>query len=530
VVGKAPAPVAGKAPAPVAGKAPAPVAGKAPGPVGEKALGPVGEKALGPVAEKAPRPISLANPARFFTTAAAPPSSGWPGSRAGAGQVDVLRAYGVTGPVTPGSPAPLSARAPSRERAWASSASESEPDEAAQPSPRGGGGAGGHPRPRAALFQPATAPADASKGTGGASVGVGVGVDGGVGGAAPESAIERVRGNLERLNAHVGGASRRVAELTAQMAALELKKKAITRREELPTLHRLEAVHTYLDALKSMLENKLEEKLLVGRMRQMNECFQRIPAQEKTQQSILDAWNAMFDIHAIEPKRLAKDHCDRCKQPLILIRKQAQLQCVFCATMTANLIPAGGHANSWTKPTVGSSSSHEDKRIKAIHQAFAPYMIGASRTPPDVLLLCRDGLRARSHLSAAERIATPANVATMMEALEQHKYVGNARRDADVINEDPVPEFSTEQVAEVVARFKVVRFVHNFLASAGKLSSRQFYDKYNVNQIALQIPGMPSVAALFPVQKPKRQLRDQAVAWNQLLHYLPQIDPLHVWR
>lgn len=193
--------------------------------------------------------------------------------------------------------------------------------------------------------------------------------------------------------------------------------------------------------------------------------------------------------------------------------------------MIDHLLPVA-HANAWMK--TNTNTQPENKRIKAVLAKLNQYLVGSPPIPEEITLGVRQALKSRSHTSS-ESIALPAPVAAALSALGHEKYVPYAAKIANVVNGHPVCELTSEQINEVISRLRIVQFIHNILSASGKLSSRQFYTNHVVNQIAM-IMGLPALASSFPVQKSKRQLREQTVAWKQLLHYLHQIDSLHVWK
>lgn len=72
-----------------------------------------------------------------------------------------------------------------------------------------------------------------------------------------------------------------------------------------------------------MILSGVDERTLNARLRQMIEFYQKIPTSEKNDQSLLESWNSIFDIASVTPKTIAKDHCEVCHRPLVLIKKQA---------------------------------------------------------------------------------------------------------------------------------------------------------------------------------------------------------------
>jgi hypothetical protein len=338
-----------------------------------------------------------------------------------------------------------------------------------------------------------------------------------------EKAVERVRANMVRLNAFVSKLPDYIKPIDEQIALLETKKSEVKTREQLPLLHRIITVQRYLYAVKSMLEHRVDEKLLVDRMQQMSEYFQRIPVSEKNDKSLLEAWNAMFDVNSIVPKSLAKDHCDFCKKPLILIRKQAQLQCTFCARMTEHLMPIA-HSNTWMK--TNSNTQPENKRIKTVQAKLNQYRVGTPPIPPEITLGVRQELRNKSH--SGDSIALPTPVEKALVKMHQEKYVPYAAKIANILNGHEVCELTDEQINEIINRLKVVQFVFHYLASTGKLSSKQFHTNHIIHQIAA-IKGWNGLAASFPIQRTKRTVREQTIVWKTILHHLRQIDSTHSW-
>jgi hypothetical protein len=350
-------------------------------------------------------------------------------------------------------------------------------------------------------------------------------VNGGGGGGDADSTVEKVRANIARLNLFVAKLPDRLAELQSQINMLEKRKQTeIKTREDLPLLHRITAVQNYLKATCSMIQHRVEEKILDDRMRQMNEYFQRIPVTEKNERSLLDSWNAMFDVHAIVPRTLAKDYCDYCKKPLLLIRKQAQLQCTFCARMTEHLMPIS-HTNAWLKTSMNAQP--ENKRIKSVQMKLNQFRAGTPAIPSQITLAVRHALRSRTHL-APESMVTSTQVSNALTVLGHDKYIPYSAKIAAIVNGHEVCELTDEQINEIISRLKLAQFTFGVLVNSGRLSSRHFYTNHIVNQIAAY-KGWPALTASFPVQKTKKLSREMGIVWKQLLFFLRQIDTQHTW-
>jgi hypothetical protein len=230
----------------------------------------------------------------------------------------------------------------------------------------------------------------------------------------------------------------------------------------------------------------------------------------------------MFNVNAIVPRQLAKDHCDYCRKPLMLIRKQAQLQCKFCARMTEHLVPIS-HTNAWLKSSLGAQP--ENKRIKSVQTKLNQFRVGTPPIPRDIILRVHAWLRSRTHVSQ-NAIALPTPVAAACTALKLEKYVPYAAKIAAIINGVEPCEATDEQINEVLSRLRMVQYVFNCLQ--GRLQKTAFYTNFFVNEIC-KARGWNSLAACFPVQRTKRILRDQTNTWKQLLFYLRQVDTTHHW-
>lgn len=344
--------------------------------------------------------------------------------------------------------------------------------------------------------------------------------------AETERGLERVRQNLARLKTFVGDLPNQVETLTQQIQALEKKKSTDVRgRSDLPLYHRIMAVQNYLKARRSIILAKVEEKVLVDRIRQMSEYFQQIPNTEKNDRSLMEAWNAMFDVHAIVPKPLAKDHCHDCKKPLIFIRKQAQMQCIFCAVMTEHLVPIG-HANAWMRTNVHAQP--ENKRIKAVLAKLNQFLMGTPAIRDEIILRVRHHFRSRSHIPS-EAPASVAAVTATLVALKYQDYVPYATKIATRVNGHEMCELTSEQISTCISMLKIAQFAHGMLSSCGKLISKHFFTNQAMNQIVIIQNLPPAIAAAFPIQTTKRLMKEQMIWWKQLLHYLNQIDTVHKW-
>jgi hypothetical protein len=287
-------------------------------------------------------------------------------------------------------------------------------------------------------------------------------------------------------------------------------------------LRRSNAIKLFLEAHVRHIQSRVDERVLVERMRQMMLFYQRIPAAERNQRSLMDSWNAIFDVNAVVPRSLAKDHCDRCKRPLLHNRKQAQLICTSCARMTEHLAPISQHA-VWMKNSL--TSQPENKRIRSLLSKLNQFRVGTPPIPADVTLKIREWLKSKNHLSQ-DALALPTPVLAACHKLGFPQYAQYAAKIANIINGAEVAALTDEQINEIVSRLRAIQLVVTLLQ--GRVERLAFHTNFFVVQIC-KIKGWDNLASSFPPQRTKRIVREQISLWRTLVHYLRQVDPSHNW-
>lgn len=205
------------------------------------------------------------------------------------------------------------ARAPAL---WAAPASPRAPA-AAAPSP---GGVAPSPGRAAAGASPGTSPGTAGSGAGGS-------VAGGGGGGAKSAERARFERSVRELEEFVRQSRANVASLDADIARLEARRATVLKsRADFPELHRLEVGLSWLRECRRLVDYRVDEELLEAKLGQMVDYYAAIPPADKTDLSLRESWNAVFDANSVVPKPLAKDHCENCHCPLVLNKKQALLR------------------------------------------------------------------------------------------------------------------------------------------------------------------------------------------------------------
>jgi hypothetical protein len=312
-----------------------------------------------------------------------------------------------------------------------------------------------------------------------------------------------------------------IERLTRDIATLEGRlTTTLHTRADLTDLKRIELALRRLKGTRELLQDGVDDDLLTLRLNQMLDFYAQIPASDKTEQSLLEAWSSSFDISAMTPRTLAKDHCEACHRPLVLIKKQALLSCVGCARLTEHLMPLS-HATVWMKPSTsgGGTSQPENKRFKAIISKLLQFKVGGPPIPPSVVLTVKEYLRARHHGGGGLAQLTP--VVEALEARDLHRYVNVAGKIANLLNGQEITEVSEDQVNDIVSRLRATQAACNLIGSV-------FYASYFTNRIC-ELRALPAVAAAFPPNRTNRILREQISSWRRVHSRLRMADSTHDW-
>lgn len=332
---------------------------------------------------------------------------------------------------------------------------------------------------------------------------------------------------MHELQAFVEQLPNELVRLRGSMAELEEKRgtelaKCKTRDQEQELVRRIDTMSEFLRVSCRLIQSRVDESVLVERMKQMLQFFSRIPAAEKNQRSLLDSWNAMFDVNAVVPRTLAKDHCDVCKRPLVHNRKQSLLICTACAKVTEHLTPIA-QGSSWMKNSLASQP--ENKRIRSVIAKLTQFRVGSPPIPSEVVLGVRHWLKSRNHVSQ-DALALPTPVTAALHALGYERYVAYSAKIALLVNGTVVSCVTDEQINEIVARLRALQLVYAFLQ--GRVERLAFCTNFLCMQIC-KLRGWDSLAASFPPQRTRKILSDQLRLWRTLLHYVRTCDPQHVW-
>jgi hypothetical protein len=344
---------------------------------------------------------------------------------------------------------------------------------------------------------------------------------------APLTPMQLAERSMQELQTFVEKLPNEIARLRASCIELDERQslqltKCTSRDQEQELIRRVAALKHYLCASLRMLQSRVDEKVLVERMRQMLDFFSRIPTAEKNNRSLLDAWNAMFDVNAVVSRTLAKDHCDTCKRPLLHNRKQSLLMCKFCAKVIEHWTPIS-QGNGWMKNSLASQP--ENKRIRSVIVKLNQFRVGTPPIPPEVIYGVRHWLKSRNHVSH-DAIALPTPVTAALHALGYDRFVQYAAKIANLVNGFEVASITDEQINEIVARLRAIQLVFTFLQ--GRVERLAFHTNFFVASIC-KLRGWDQLAACFPPQRTRKILSDQLRLWRTLVFYLRQCDAAHAW-
>jgi hypothetical protein len=161
--------------------------------------------------------------------------------------------------------------------------------------------------------------------------------------------INNLPNELQQINQHI-------AKLTND------RKHALKSRNDFTYIRRIDIGLQQLNACKQMIESGYNERIIRDRLDQMITLYNQLPLSEKNEFGKLESWKSIFDVNAVIPKTLAKDNCENCHAPLILIKKQALLSCAKCARLTDHIMPlsSGSHhhtTTNWSSSAKPSSTS-----------------------------------------------------------------------------------------------------------------------------------------------------------------------------
>ena len=346
----------------------------------------------------------------------------------------------------------------------------------------------------------------------------------------PPTALELTERWMQELHNFVEDLPNLLLRLRVTLGDLATRRRTIlaardkSRDEQQELLRRIAVLKNYVKASCRLIQSGVDERVLVDRMKQLLLFFNRIPASEKSDRSLLDSWNAMFDVNAVVPRTLAKDHCDTCKRPLLHNRKQSLLICTSCAKVTEHLTPIAQGTN-WMKNSLASQP--ENKRIRSVIAKLNQFRVGAPPIPREVVLGVRHWLKSRNHVSQ-DAIALPTPVTAALHALGYERYVQYSAKIANLVNGFEVASLTDEQINEIVARLRAIQLVFTFLQ--GRVERLAFHTNFFVAAIC-KLKGWDSLAASFPPQRTRKILADQLQLrlWRILLHYLRIVDKTHSW-
>lgn len=332
-----------------------------------------------------------------------------------------------------------------------------------------------------------------------------------------------------------------------------LKKNDIKHRElHMPKYLRIITMENYLQAVKEYLLNGEEKILFEDREKQMHDYLNRLPTSERNERSLIDAWKMFFDLPHATPRFIAKDHCPYCKKPLMKIRKQAQLQCKFCARMIPDLMAISNHAykNTSTIPittdislssttsstskkepsllcNAASTAQAENKRIKTIQSRLNQFRADAPPIPSEIILGVRHLLKKQNHVQN-EVLALPSSVSAALTKLKHEKYIPFSLKIANIINKKDICELTDVQINEVLNRLRWVHFVFNVLQNKGLIQKVNMCENHFVHEIC-KSKGWDTIAEIFQMQRSKRNLRDQNNLYKQIIAELRVMDTPYKW-
>jgi hypothetical protein len=126
---------------------------------------------------------------------------------------------------------------------------------------------------------------------------------------------------------------------------------AIARQERhfLYELRQLALMKTYYEMACARILHALDSKAFNMLYAQFTRDYEATPAHLLTETKVAQLWYAVFDPRACYAQPLAKDFCNTCVCPLLIMKKEANLVCPQCAITIRDLSP---NQNSWMQQPI----------------------------------------------------------------------------------------------------------------------------------------------------------------------------------
>jgi hypothetical protein len=400
-----------------------------------------------------------------------------------------------------------------------------------------------------------------------------------------DKCLDKVAANVEEVDTFLREASSPASLALLDQKIAELKticSKPVEHQYGFAERRRIEIVKNYFIAVRAKLESKVEMSNFEKRKAQMAQYYLSVPDRLKTQESPVDAWNSNFNISAKVPMRLAKDYCDHCAKPYLLMKKEAHLVCKFCGRMTKHLQPIS-HQSTWSSQhqirqavlgadnqllriskietshknekkeakmkmsdddgthnekeneiqskvvTTKKTTVNQDKSIKTIQQKLEQFRVGTPKIPASLL-------NDVWHHVSMSKTAQDTSVAELTKQIsdilnelgtEAKRYKYSAYKLACLLLGQQVFELTGEEIEDIVQRLLSLKTIHETIYN-GKPGQHTFQAQYMAHQVCL-LRGHREIAECFPLPKSFRTAHQQQVFWTEILHYLRIHDNVVSW-
>jgi hypothetical protein len=219
-----------------------------------------------------------------------------------------------------------------------------------------------------------------------------------------------------------------------------------------------------------------------------------------------------------------KDICERCKRPMILIKKQAMMTCK-CSGVMVPYQNMTNSASEYGKTNTVATSEYE--RLKFCVQWLSQYRAGSKKIEPDVVYKVKMKLLERGYNNKHEvKMTTVKNV---LKELGLKQYIKHHAKLANIINGVKHSEFTDEQYQEVLERLNMIEVAFSKLKGTDLIKRENFPNLPFVVAQIVRTNNWTEHMQTFRVQRVANSLKKQMQDWQVFTSVLQQIDKKHKW-
>jgi hypothetical protein len=219
-----------------------------------------------------------------------------------------------------------------------------------------------------------------------------------------------------------------------------------------------------------------------------------------------------------------KDICERCKRPMILIKKQAMMTCK-CSGVMVPYQNMTNNSSEYGKSNAVTTSEYE--RFKFFVQWLSQYRTGSKKIDPEVVCKVKMTLLERGYSNKHEvKMTTVKNV---LKHLGLKQYIKYHAKLANIINGVKHSEFTDEQYQELIERFNMVEAAFSKLKGTDQIKRENFPNLPFVVAQIVRTNNWTEHMQTFRVQRVANSLKKQMQDWQVYTSVLQQIDKKYKW-